>query len=678
MEWLDTIGLSNLSGISRQKAHSALARSLSHPGGTWRGSALTVRTVRGRGGRSGLRYEVLVSSLPLDLQERFNAAQRHAAGPLEPVAASSAEREWWHLLLRPALVHPKRSQERGAAITAILSRPLTDWTGKEIAPSRRTLERQIAAYEQHGLMGLARHHRQDKGKPRVIVSQAWDSAAPLNDDRKAQIAGRLREYIRSLYKADTSMKLIQALASDKLADLTAKADFRSVTEELRAMCQVPRAFIEAEKVFRKVAIFKKDRKAHEDARPRISRHRGGLDPMDVVFGDVHPLDIVMFREDGSRAHPRAIAWLDAATNRLRADIVLLDQNEGVRQAHLYRSFINMTQDPAWGVPKRLYVDNGKEYGFAAFLDDMLKLVARGVMLKAGYSGEPEREGGITKARPYNAQGKPIEGMFRTLEQTYFRTIPGWTAGDRLNSKTSTVGKPTEPFTGTLDDLRQILQSFLDTCSMLPQRGATGGKSPRAIYEKALAAGWQRVAVDPDELRTVFCTQETRLVRQGRISFGGNTWTCDELHTYLGAKVTLCIPKYEDAARIPLLDEAGDLLGFAVPDRDYALMDPAGARESSRRDRAHKRAVRQLDRAAPDIDVNAEVMKFAAKASPMPAAPVAGTITLSQRAADIAHGLAEDADERRDKKRLAAERDAEKRIQIQDSLLRQLRQAGGKA
>ncbi|MCK0195554.1 hypothetical protein MWN34_01360 [Ancylobacter sp. 6x-1] len=46
-----------------------------------------------------------------------------------------------------------------------------------------------------------------------------------------------------------------------------------------AAFRVPRAFIEAEKVFRKVAVSRKDRKAHEDTeRPRIARTLDGLSP----------------------------------------------------------------------------------------------------------------------------------------------------------------------------------------------------------------------------------------------------------------------------------------------------------------------------------------------------------------------------------------------------------------
>lgn len=669
-DWIDTPTLAGLTATSERKCRKALELAHAQIRSTWRGAALTVRTVRGRGGRSGLRYEVLVSSLPFDLQERFKAAEKLDAGVIEPVAASSAEREWWHTILLPALQHPKHSRQRGAAIAAILARPLTDWTGRPISPSRRTIERQLDAYQLHGVRALGRLHRRDKGKAKVLISKVWDDAVPLDEEARQHIATSLRSYIRGLYKADTSAKLIQALACAHLAKLTAQADRRSVSDELRAVCRVPRAFIEAERNFRKVAILNKDRKTHEDARPRISRHREGLNPMDVVFGDVHRLDIVMRREDGSTAHPRAIAWLDAATNRLRFDLVLPPKGEDVRNADLIRSFITMTQDPTWGMPARLYIDNGKEYGFADFLDDALKLVSRGAMQDIR-----DASSAITNARAYNAQAKPIEGLFGRLEQNYFRTIPGWTDGDRMKKRTASVGKPTEPFDGTLEDLARTLQAFLKAYSMLPQRRQLKGKSPDTAYNEAIRAGWQRTTFNADELRVIFSTQETRIVRQGVISFDGRKWTCDELHTYLGSKVTVCAPKYESATRLPLLDDGGALLGFAMPERDYALMDPAGARESARRDRAHKGAIQKLARRAPDIDVNAEIMNFAASAPPLPAAPVAGTVSLSAETAAIAQGISEDPRHREDTRHQSSQREGRKRLATLEGALKRI--AGGR-
>ncbi|MCK0195553.1 hypothetical protein MWN34_01355 [Ancylobacter sp. 6x-1] len=49
---------------------------------------------------------------------------------------------------------------------------------------------------------------------------------------------------------------------------------------------------------------------------------------------MHHIEIVIRREDGSEAWPKAIAWLDMATKRIRMDLVLLDNRKGVRNADM--------------------------------------------------------------------------------------------------------------------------------------------------------------------------------------------------------------------------------------------------------------------------------------------------------------------------------------------------------
>ncbi|MCJ8509024.1 hypothetical protein MUU53_13990 [Rhizobium lemnae] len=72
-EWLTADVFADVVGISSRKARRAL--SLSYSGQVWRGHALEVRTFHGRGGRSGIQYQVKVSSLPPHLQERLKALQ---------------------------------------------------------------------------------------------------------------------------------------------------------------------------------------------------------------------------------------------------------------------------------------------------------------------------------------------------------------------------------------------------------------------------------------------------------------------------------------------------------------------------------------------------------------------------------------------------------------------------
>ena len=680
--FIDVLSLASLASVSRQAVEKAILHTVTKPEFTWRGTTLTVRTVRGRGGRSGLRYEVLVSSLPPELQERFNAAQRLDEEPPAPVAASSAEREWWYRVLRNALACPAGSRERGAAIAAILGRPLTNWTGKPISPSRRTLERQIAAYERHGLMGLARHHRLDKGKARVVISRAWDASAPFSDDVKAEVVGRLRDYIRGLYKDGAAFGIVSRLAGEKLRDLSNVYLLRSHgidcdTEALipSAACKVPRSFIEAEARFRIVATFKRDRKAYEDnERPRISRTAAGMWPMDVVVGDVHHLDIVIRREDGSTAWPKLIAWADQATRRIRVDMVLLEKGEGIRNADVVRSFIAMTQDETWGMPRMLYLDNGSEYKWLEFVDDAMKLVRAhtpGFMSSIEYCDRRDKSATV-RAKPYNAAAKVIEGIFGHLERYIFNTIEGWAGGNRMNKKTAKVGRPTEQFPGDADALRRVIARYIALYQDMPQKGDLKNRSPADAYRAALEEGWQRVTIDPNQLRSVFVTEKVLKLRKGAISHGGQQWTCDALTAHLGTAVTVRIPKYEDPAVLPVLDGAGALIGLAEPVEVFSVLDPRGAREAERRARLKQAAVIQLGRSAPDVSTTEEIMQSAAHIPALPAAPIAGRISVNS---EVARGLAEDPADREERRRTAMEKESRDQLRAMKENLRRI--AGGR-
>ncbi len=213
------------------------------------------------------------------------------------------------------------------------------------------------------------------------------------------------------------------LAAERLRELSVAA-----SDAARALPQetfsIPRRFIDREQQYRKVAIFDRNRKAHEDAKPRIIRSRTGLEPQQIIVGDVHHLDIVMRRPDGSEAWPKAVAWLDLATNRIWLDLVLLDKGEGIRNADVIKSFIRMVS--AWGMPQSLYLDNGSEYRWPEFVNDALKLVA-----DIKYDVDPRRSQ-IVRAKPYNASAKAIESIFGLLEQRYFRTLPGWACYSACN------------------------------------------------------------------------------------------------------------------------------------------------------------------------------------------------------------------------------------------------------
>lgn len=663
MKYLPLAVVSDVAGVSRQAIEKACSRIASNPAATWRGSRLVFRQIKGRGGRSGLRYEVLVDSLPADLQERLKAHFSIVERPVFQAAddLSSDKHNWMMLTLAPAMALPPRSSERRAKIEEIAAQRHVNWKGELYRLTVRTIERWLERADKMGAAAFVKQSRTDKNAARVAISVVWDGAVDLDPIGRSQVADELRRYIRGLLVKDTSRALITVLAANHLRELTVGASSTAQALPPETFC-IPRRFIDQELPYRKVAIFDRNRKAHEDAKPRIIRSRDGLEPQEIIVGDVHHLDIVMRRPDGSEAWPKAIAWLDQATNRVWLDLVLLGKGEGIRNGDVMKSFIRMVT--AWGMPRKLYLDNGSEYRWAEFVNDALKLVD-----DIKYDAEP-RGSQIVRAKPYNAPAKAIENIFGVLEQTYFRTIPGWAGGDRTNKRTHQVGKSTEPFPGSLNDLWQTIASFLAVYEIKPQLGALKGRSPRQTLEAAIAAGWQRITIDPRELHTVFAIDEARTPRQGYVSWNGDKWTCRELQAFKGDRVILRVPKFEGAAVLPILDPVTrKVLGYATRAERFGILDPGGAREAAEMDRASRAGIRKLRANAPDIDPNREVARFA-ETLPQPlSAPIGGVIGISDEAAELAKGIAETPAQRRNRVQDEAERDHLERLAIIESALK---------
>ncbi|PWB84376.1 MAG: hypothetical protein C3F11_01600 [Methylocystaceae bacterium] len=412
------------------------------------------------------------------------------------------------------------------------------------------------------------------------------------------------------------------------------------------VCDVPLHIAKSESVYRRVGEFKKDRKKFEDDRPGVRRTIEGLEPMDIIIGDVHPLDFLLPDVEGFQRYAKAICWLDVATHRLWITVVFLPKGEGIRREHVTASMKAMCA--AWGFFRTLYIDNGSEYGFAELIEDGMKLV-----------GQDGRHC-VIRAIEYNARAKSIEGVFAILRHILAK-LPGHVGGDRMKSKVANVGKAPIAYGGSHAQFREMIEiGVRSQYHNMPQRGALAGRSPLEVYNQAVAAGWHKTEVDEDAFLVAFSTEETRYVRQGRVSVGGRLWTCDALMSYLGARVVVLIPKFEHWDRLPIKDERGRLLGFAEEDRAYGFLDEAGAKESGRRGKLRLAAVRALDASAPTIDAEAELMELAREAPKELLAPIGARVTASDEARAIAKGVKESPKAKRERELAERQREVEQR------------------
>lgn len=460
--WITSVDFGRVAGIHRRVANRLCKQFCEGRDTKWHGHALEVRTFHGRGGRSGIQYQVKVSSLPPLLQERLKALQRtdEAVSRLRLGDDTARfERAWKYDIIKAALEHPKGSSERKAEIDRLHGKTKLDWTGHQRRLTRATLYSWIETYELEGIHGLAQRVRRDKGNKRVFVSLAWTNASPLDEATMTTIHRDIKQYVRGLIKGGGQLKQIRVLAADTLKDISAAYGFTCDDDRVFA---IPQAFVQEEHHFKAVYRHKADRKASEDNKPRIRRTTANLAPMEIVVMDVHHLNIHVRRDDGTYSTPKLIAFHDIATNRVFCELIQFDNRGGVRNADIITAFVNMCQHPAFGVPQFLYADNGSEYRFADDLEDALKLGASIVP----FDGNKERNR-VIHAKAYNAAAKHVEGWFRQFNQQYARHIDGWRDDDPMNPKRPQLGKLHDPYPHGFDAFCDEVYGHLTAYEHMP-------------------------------------------------------------------------------------------------------------------------------------------------------------------------------------------------------------------
>ena len=640
-DWLTAAGFAAVAGISGRGARKALSRAFE--GRSWRGKALTVRKVPSRGGAGGWAFEVLASSvtgdgdnLPAVPDALTPTVPARAAPRPSPTGTAAAQR---HEIIRPVLALERSAAGRKRAVTE---------AARRAGVSERTIYDWLAAHEAGGVGALKRRPREDRGQRKHTISAAWDAwadEAKLDGATKARIAADLERHVRSLWAATTELgvRRIALLASDKLAEFTEAAGFEGNARRLKTTCKLSLRFVRRDSHYRAVAIYDQDAKQwHDKHRPRIRRTREGQAPMSTVFGDVHHQDVLLPRADGSTFTAKLVAFLDWANNRVFVHPVFPAKGEGVRQEHVIEAYIAMTQDPGWGMPQVLYLDNGKEYGCLDLVADALQLVSQMRAFDDVPGVDPavlQRPRPIVKAMPYNAAAKPIEPAFKALERGFFSLLPGWVGGDRMAKKTANMGREPIPYLHGEAVFLADLQECIATYHATPQTGALRGRTPNEAFNEAVDAGWQRIDIARGALLAAFGRDEFRTVLQGGFSYGARTYTHPAIQALpAGTRLHLRIPICGGLDEIPVMDESGGFRCMAVADCCYDVLDTEGARDSGRRVATARAGVAALRADTDPVDVLGAEVARAAREAPAATPESAGVISLSEGMEAIGRAL----------------------------------------
>ena len=159
---------------------------------------------------------------------------------------------------------------------------------------------------------------------------------------------------------------------------------------------------------------------HDKVLPYITRDVSKLDVGDVIVGDGHRLSFfVKHPYSGKPVRPMMVAYQDWKSGGFVGFEIMLEENTQCIASALRNAIINLGK-----VPKFVYQDNGKAFKAKYFIDNGLSGLFTNLGIQPVY------------AKPYNAKAKPIERLFRELQDSCEVLLPSY-------SGTSIIKKPAQ-------------------------------------------------------------------------------------------------------------------------------------------------------------------------------------------------------------------------------------------
>lgn len=455
--------------------------------------------------------------------------------------------------------------------------------------SLSTVQRHVKHYNQHGLEGLMRKQPSNAGKRRCAISMKFDKVfigRGYSPELLPQLSDFLDQTLKGLWKgraADSGENDVANLASFLLWE---KCEELKVPMELE-LCKLGIQRVRKHRRYSIVNTRDTDAKAFRNSLPCIVRDWASLAPMALVVADVKHLDVLVTRENGAKAYPKMIGFMDGGTGRIFTYFVLCPERRSITQKLVIEAFIAMCNEPSWGLPRQLYLDNGSEFGG---LDRIVPSIAL-------LNGKCGRE--IIHAQPYNAQAKPIEPLFARLDRYCFGSMPGYTGGDRVNKKTQNDGKEPDAWEGTFESFVSVAGGLMEYYHQRHIGGQWGNCSPNEIFQAKIDGGWRPILADKRALALAFCDRKTVALRKDGVRHKSITFWHPEFAFMPGqTKIELLLPYREGVPPIAMLSTGPALLSENMP---YLANDLAGAAASQARKQDYKRMVGRMDKEVDAID-----------------------------------------------------------------------------
>jgi hypothetical protein len=194
--------------------------------------------------------------------------------------------------------------------------------------------------EDRGPAALIPAVRRDKGKIRERLSRDWGKGCGLPADVQDRIADQLEREARGLILKRRSDRNVRKLCSEELARLTREAGADKPMNQLQKLCRLSIHWARRFADMKSTRDYHSDHKRYSDGHEfHVQRHLTRT-PMEVLYGDVHSVDMSIaqarqspvrgIRQAGKRAKKQGlvtiriaiIGWMDGSNHYLWATVVI--------------------------------------------------------------------------------------------------------------------------------------------------------------------------------------------------------------------------------------------------------------------------------------------------------------------------------------------------------------------
>jgi putative transposase len=479
---------------------------------------LTERTIRSRisdntfeghvkesiGGNNRKAYEIDLASLPLQIQQKYymdgvvkeikesTSKAPYTLGELKEQHGSAFEKYLGEALKRKKAVLEFIALDNGDKTAGVAE--ISDRYGF----SESALYRYKREYQKHGLIGLFKKPRKDKGKTMLCKEGIKYIRGCYLQPLRPKVS-----HVHKMYLKEAERQGWKKVSKD-----TIYREISAIPDSLKCYAR------DGVKEF------------NAKFTPQITRTYEDLLANEYWVGDGHTIALWIPEEDKTKRYTFS-AWMDMRSKTLVGWCVAPNSNSQVIASALRSGIMR------YGLPANCYMDNGKDYKSGYLNADSKEQFIR------GYEGIFKAlDIGTTFAIPFNAKAKPIERFFETFSSECSRYIPGF-CGETIEERPHNLNKKDILVTGV--NIYQVVEAIEGYIEMYNNRvhSSLGKKTPMEIMQSVGTVRQDMVA--EEELDLLMLRADVKKITASGIKKFGTYYWHDDLIPYFGRS---CAVRYD--------------------------------------------------------------------------------------------------------------------------------------